>query len=89
MKPEAKSGAPRNQYDQISLKVMAEDGINRNIFVFLIFVLASNDETRDHLDSLFETKSLKNKALYNELISKCDIVGKKLNLFIQSVEKNN
>lgn len=56
---------------------------------FLVFALASNDETRDHLDSLFETKSLKNKTVYHELISHCDIVGKKLNLFIQSVEKNN
>ena len=56
---------------------------------FLVFALASNDETHDHLDSLFETKSLKDKKLYQELISCCDIVGKKLNLFIQSVEKNN
>jgi len=56
---------------------------------FLVFAQASNDETRDHLDSLFETKSLKDKTLYHELISLCDIIGKKLNLFIQSVEKNN
>ncbi|NBC04794.1 MAG: four helix bundle protein [Bacteroidetes bacterium] len=56
---------------------------------FLVFAQASNDETRDHLDSLFETKSLKDQKLYHELVSLCDIVGKKLNLFIQSVEKNN
>lgn len=56
---------------------------------FLIFALASNDETHDHLDSLFETKSLTDKTLYHELISFCDTVGKKLNLFIQAVEKNN
>lgn len=56
---------------------------------FLVFAQASNDETRDHLDSLFETKSLKDQRLYHELVSLCDIVGKKLNLFIQSVEKNN
>ena len=56
---------------------------------FLVFALASNDETRDHLDSLFETKSLKDKELYHTLISDCDTVGKKLNLFIQAVEKNN
>lgn len=56
---------------------------------FLVFAQASNDETRDHLDSLFETKSLKDQSLYHELVSLCDIIGKKLNLFIQSVEKNN
>ena len=56
---------------------------------FLVFALASNDETHDHLDSLFETKSLKDKDLYLELVSLCETIGKKLNLFIQAVEKNN
>ncbi|HCI69111.1 MAG TPA: four helix bundle protein [Balneola sp.] len=54
---------------------------------FLIFALASNDETRDHLDSLYETQSLKSKELYLELIELNDKLGKKLNLFIQSVER--
>ncbi|MBO6585372.1 MAG: four helix bundle protein [Gracilimonas sp.] len=55
---------------------------------FLIFALASNDETRDHLDSLFETKSLNNEAFYKELIELNDKLGRKLNLFIQSVERS-
>lgn len=55
---------------------------------FLIFAQASNDETRDHLDSLFETKSLNNEKLYHQLIELCDKLGKKLNLFIQSVERS-
>ncbi len=61
---------------------------NRGYIRFLIFSLASNDETRDHLDSLFETESLKNKELYLELIELNDKLGKKLNLFIQSVQKS-
>jgi four helix bundle protein len=55
---------------------------------FLIFSLASNDETRDHLDSLFETNSLNDEKLYHQLIELCDKLGKKLNLFIQSVERS-
>lgn len=55
---------------------------------FLIYSQASNDETRDHLDSLFETKSLKNESVYRELVELCDKLGKKLNLFIQSVERS-
>lgn len=60
----------------------------REYIRFLIFSLASNDETRDHLDSLFETESLKNKELYLDLIELNDKLGKKLNLFIQSVQKS-
>ena len=60
----------------------------REYIRFLIFSLASNDETRDHLDSLFETQSLKNKELYLELIELNDKLGKKLNLFIQSVQRS-
>ena len=55
---------------------------------FLTFSIASNDETIDHLETLFETESLKNKVLYNELHEKLEILGKKLNLFIQAVESN-
>ena len=55
---------------------------------FLTFSIASNDETIDHLETLFETESLKNKVLYDELHEKLEILGKKLNLFIQAVESN-
>lgn len=56
---------------------------------FLIFALASNDETKDHLDSLFETKSMNDENLYKDLIQLNDKLGKKLNLFIQSVERTH
>jgi four helix bundle protein len=56
---------------------------------FLIYALSSNDETNDHLDTLFETKYLRNEMLYNALHSRLELLGKKLNKFIQSVEKEH
>lgn len=55
---------------------------------FLTFSIASNDESTDHLETLFETGSLQNKLVYDNLHDKLDILGKKLNLFIQSIERN-
>jgi four helix bundle protein len=56
---------------------------------FLIMALSSNDETIDHLESLFETKSLKNEDIYKNLHIKLEILGKKINKFIQSIEKTS
>lgn len=53
---------------------------------FLIFAISSNDETFDHLETLWSTKSLQNKEIYEAIQEKVTILGKKLNLFIQSVE---
>ncbi|GAB1453900.1 hypothetical protein MASR2M47_39560 [Draconibacterium sp.] len=55
---------------------------------FLTFSIASNDETIDHLETLFETGSLNSKTLYDDLHGHLDILGKKLNLFIQAIERN-
>ena len=54
---------------------------------FLVNAQASNDETIDHLETLWETSSLKNEKLYNELIQKADILGRKLNRFIDRVKQ--
>ena len=56
---------------------------------FLIYAIGSNDETIDHLDTLFETESLTDKNLYQDLSDRSDKLGRKLNLFIQSVEKGH
>ena len=56
---------------------------------FLTYSLGSSDETTDHLETLYETKSLKDESLYNNLHEKSQILGKKLNLFVQSVEKGH
>ena len=53
---------------------------------FLTYAIASNDETRDHLETLRETDSLSDQELYEKLLERLDKLGRKLNLFIQSVE---
>jgi four helix bundle protein len=52
----------------------------------LVYALGSSDETTDHLETLFETGSLNNPKLYDDLHSRMDTLGRKLNLFLQSVE---
>ena len=65
-----------------------EEKIYINDYIrFLYFSIASNDETIDHLETLFETESLTNKQNYDNLHSKLTLLGKKLNLIIQSVAK--
>jgi four helix bundle protein len=61
----------------------------REFIKFVIYSLASNDETIDHLDTLFETGSLQSKEQYELLREKATILGKKLNLFLQSLERNH
>ncbi len=56
---------------------------------FLIFALSSNDETIDHLETLYETESLTNRKLYEDIHAKLNLLGKKLNNFIQAVERSN
>lgn len=52
----------------------------------LIYALGSNDETIDHLETLFESGSLKNKILFDHLLQTLQLLGKKLNLLIQTIE---
>ena len=56
---------------------------------FLIYALSSNDETIDHLETLFETGSLTDEICYNELHIKLEQLGKKINNFIQEVERSH
>ncbi len=56
---------------------------------FLNYAIASNDETVDHLETLFETESLTDKDLYQTLHKRLEILGKKLNQFIQAVERGH
>ena len=61
---------------------------NMDYVKHLIYAQASNDETIDHLETLFETESLKNKELYLDLHKKLETLGKKLNRFISAVENS-
>ena len=55
---------------------------------FLVFAHASCDETIDHLEILFETKSLTNEVVYRDLSTQLDLLGRK-NVFIDSVERSH
>jgi len=52
---------------------------------FLTYALASCNETRDHLEMLYETGSLTDKTLYEDLCKRYDILGRKIDNFRQSV----
>jgi four helix bundle protein len=56
---------------------------------FLTYAIASNDETIDHLENLFETESLTDEELYHSLHDRLQVLGKKLNRFIESVDKEH
>ena len=70
------------------------EGYGRRIYKqeflrFLTYALASNDETIDHLETLRETKSLKNETVFKEIHEMIDKLGKKLNRFIIGVENQH
>ena len=56
---------------------------------FLTNALASNDESTDHLETLYETASLKDERLFLQLREELKLLGKMLNRFIQAVEQGH
>lgn len=56
---------------------------------FLTYAHASCDETIDHLETLFETRSLSDETLYNDLHNRLNALGGKLNRFIRGVESSH
>jgi hypothetical protein len=55
----------------------------------MVYELSSNDETIDHLETLFETGSLKDESKFNSIHSRIDLLGKKLNNFLKAVERQH
>ncbi|HLL41836.1 MAG TPA: four helix bundle protein [Segetibacter sp.] len=72
--------------------LVVEDYIRRrykqDFIKYLVYSQSECDETILHLDFLFETESLKNEMLYNELKTEYDNLGKRINKFVQWVENN-
>jgi four helix bundle protein len=56
---------------------------------FLTYSIASCDETRDHLDTLYETKSLRSKERYEYFCEEYDHLGKMISNFIKSVDSGH
>ncbi len=62
----------------------------KNEFIrFLVYVHASLDETIDHLETLFETESFKDQPLFEDLHSRLDMLGRKLNRFLNTVRQSH
>lgn len=55
---------------------------------YLVYCQSECDETIVHLGFLFETESLKNEIVYNELKTEYNSLSKQINKFIQWVENN-
>ena len=56
---------------------------------FLTYSIASCDETRDHLDTLYETKSMSDKEKYEYFCEEYDHLGKMISNFIKSVDEGH
>ena len=56
---------------------------------YVDYALASCDETSDHLDTLIATKSLTDRETIERLTPKLDELGRRLNLFLQSIERGH
>ena len=68
------------------------EGYGRKIYKaefmkFLIYSRAYNDETRDHLETLYNTKSLTNQQKYQQLHDRIDLLGMKLKNYYEWVDK--
>ncbi|MCY3023982.1 MAG: four helix bundle protein [Planctomycetota bacterium] len=53
---------------------------------FIVTAEASCDETTDHLETLYETHSLTDQALYEDLHEKLRTLARKINQFLSAVE---
>ena len=58
----------------------------REFVRFLTFSLASCDETRDHLDTLYETESLRYTEKYKYFCEEYDHLARMISNFIKSVQ---
>ena len=56
---------------------------------FLIYAHASCDETVDHLECIFETGSFTDSELFQTTVEDLNVLGRKINLFTQSVERQH
>lgn len=56
---------------------------------FLVFAIASCDETIDHLETLFETKSLLDENVFKTISAKLHSLSKQLITFLKAVEEGH
>lgn len=56
---------------------------------YLVYALSSNDETLDHLENLWDTKSLTDETIFITIKSKIETLGRMLNGFLKSVDEHH
>jgi len=61
----------------------------RDYIRFLIYAHSSVDETREHLETLHETGSLKDRVVFKNISGKLNVLGRKLYKFIEGVENQH
>jgi len=61
----------------------------REYIRFLICAHASCDETKDHLETLFETGSLKDQSLFEDLDARLEKLSRALSGFVKAVERQH
>ena len=77
-----------------SIKTNIVEGFGRRKYKqefvrFLTYSLASCDETVDHLNTLYETRSLGDKKRYEYFCREYDHLGRMINNFLKSVENGH
>ena len=83
-------GRIRHAIKSVKSKIVEGHGGRRYKQEFVKFVdyaLASCHESANQLDTLTATKSLTDVAIIDQLTKKLEEFGRKLNLFLQSVER--
>ena len=61
----------------------------QEFIIYLTYSLASCDETRNHLNTLYETKSLRDANKYECFCEEYDHLGKMMTNFFKSVESGH
>ena len=56
---------------------------------FIVYALSSNDETLDHLENLWDTKSLTDSMIFMSLKNKIETLGKMLTKFLQAIAQEH
>jgi four helix bundle protein len=56
---------------------------------FLTYAISSNDETMDHLENLWDTKSLTDESIFMSIKTKIERLGRMLNNFIKTVQEDH
>jgi four helix bundle protein len=56
---------------------------------FIIYALASTDETIDHLETLYETGSLEDETQFQQLHDRLNILSKMINNFLSAVQESH